>query len=161
MSTYALPVVLALLISSSAAHGAPDAAPGNQPAVRIPARTSHTVIEGKFARYLESANRDLEGIVLEDGTIVRFAPIKRITKSASLRPGDTVRIEGDVVSGLAGTYLVHAAVTKPGKSALKDTPPSPRGRLKGIAAKIRKTTSGKPTSEANARWSRTQETSAP
>jgi hypothetical protein len=29
-----------------------------------------------------------------------------------LRPGDTVRIEGDMMNGLVGPYLVHALVTR-------------------------------------------------
>jgi hypothetical protein len=148
-------------------------------------------VNGKFVRYLESPNRDVNGIILEDGTVVRFAPFKRTPHSASLQPGDSVHVEGDVVSGLPGPYLIHALVStsnllaargdipppskmgsatgasrSPGavrhrKSNSKEHPPLQRKRLETVEAKVREATTGKPKSGNYSQWSRDQETAGP
>lgn len=72
----------------------------------------HTKVDGNFAHYLESINGDIDGVVLEDGTLARFALFNFAPQPITLQPGDFVRIEGDRVDGMAGPYLVHALVTR-------------------------------------------------
>jgi hypothetical protein len=109
MSTFARSVLFVILILGSAGLVLPSIAQSVETKSQVPARTK---VDGKFERYLESPGGDIEGIVLEDGTVARFAPFKRAPQSTLLRRGDSVRAEGDVASGLTGPYLVHAVVTR-------------------------------------------------
>jgi hypothetical protein len=107
--------------------------------------SARTKVDGNFARYLESLGGDIDGIVLDDGTVARFAPFKRATQVTLFRPGDSVRVEGDVVSGLEGPFLVHASVTRidvpTTRGAVSPTPPAgsagsgPRSRHAAKGAK--------------------------
>jgi hypothetical protein len=109
MSTLTRYVLLGILTSAGIAYASPNASQPAESRAQAPARVS---LDGKFVRYLESPNRDIDGIMLEDGTVARFAPFKRMGHSALLRPGDSVHVEGDAVSGMEGPYLVHALVTR-------------------------------------------------
>jgi hypothetical protein len=109
MPSFARFVLFAVLISAGGVRSMPSAAQSAESKSEVP---THTNLDGKFERYLESLSGDIDGIVLEDGTVARLAPFKRTTQAVLLRPGDSVRVEGDVVSGLTGPYLVHATVTR-------------------------------------------------
>ena len=108
MSKFTRSVLLVILIPASMALGSPSIAQPDEGKAQVPVRTN---VDGKFAHYLESPGGDIDGVVLEDGTVARFAPFKRTVQSAPFRAGDSVRVTGDMVSGLEGPYLVHALVT--------------------------------------------------
>jgi hypothetical protein len=101
--------LLAVIVSAGIASDSPSTAQPIESKLQIPARIS---VDGKFSRYLEAPNGDIDGLVLEDGTVGRFAPFKRGAQAALFRPGDAVRVEGDPVSGLTRGYLVRALVTR-------------------------------------------------
>jgi hypothetical protein len=109
MSSFKRSVLLAIIVSAGIAYGSSSSAQTAQTKSHAPPRTS---VDGKFSRYLESPTGDIDGIVLEDGTVARVAPFKRSAHAAPLLPGDTVRIEGDAVSGMTRPYLVRALVTR-------------------------------------------------
>lgn len=108
MSNFTRLFHLVILTTSGAVYTSSSTAQPSQTKSPVVVRTT---IDGKFARNLESPNGHVNGIVLEDGTIASFGPHKRAHQAASFRPGDPVRVTGDIVSGLAGPYLVHALVT--------------------------------------------------
>ncbi len=126
MSNLARSLLLVILIPAGAAYSSSSTA---QPAETMSQIRARTNVDGKFARDLESPSGDIDGIVLEDGTVARFAPIERGPQTARFRPGDPVRVTGDVVSGLAGPYLVHALVTRIDVPTTRgaDSPPTPTG----------------------------------
>jgi len=111
MSNFARSVLFVILVPVGFAYSSSSTAQATEAKADAPGRT---ILDGSFARYLESPGGEIDGIVLGDGTVARFAPLKRTPQAASLRPGDAVRVTGDVVSGIAGTYLVHALVTRIG-----------------------------------------------
>jgi hypothetical protein len=153
MSNITRYVLFVLMVSAGLASAWSRNAQPTETRSQVLARTS---VDGKFSRYLESPNGDIDGIVLEDGTVARVTPFKRAAQTMPFRPGDAVRVEGDTVSGLTRQYLVHARVTrssfpttrgaippppptgsaaagprsrgagKYGKSSLKDSPQPPR-----------------------------------
>jgi hypothetical protein len=70
------------------------------------------IVDGRFARYLEAPGGKVDGVVLEDGTVARFAPRKQELETTTFRKGDAIRVGGDLVLGLAVPYLVHAWVSR-------------------------------------------------
>jgi len=108
MSNFARSNLLVTLICAAVASSLSSTAQATEPQPQAPARTK---LDGHFSRYLESPGGEIDGIVLEDGTVARFAPLRRTPQAASFRPGDSVRVTGDVVSGVEGPYVVHASVT--------------------------------------------------
>ena len=109
MSNFVRSVLFVILLPTGFAYSSSSNAQPTETKAQAPGRTN---LDGNFARYLESPGGDIDGIVLEDGTVARFAPFKRTLQAAPFRRGDSVRVTGDVVSGLAGVYLVHALVTR-------------------------------------------------
>jgi hypothetical protein len=126
MSNLARSVLLVILIPAGAAYSSSSTAQPAETKSQILVRTN---VDGKFARYLESPSGDMDGIVLEDGTVARFAPLMRGPQTARFRPGDPVRVTGDVASGLPGPYLVHALVTRIDVPTTRGaiSPPNPTG----------------------------------
>jgi hypothetical protein len=108
MSNFTRLFHLVILITSGAVYTSSSTAQPSQTKSQVLVRTT---IDGKFARNLEGPNGDVNGVVLEDGTIASFGPRKRAHQAAPFHPGDSVQVTGDIVSGLAGPYLVHALVT--------------------------------------------------
>ena len=108
-------------ISIGAGYGSYCAAQSREAASPVSLRTS---VIGNFAHYLESPNGDIDGVVLEDGTVARFPPLMHTTLAGPFRPGDSLRVEGDAVSGLAGPYLVHALVARSSVPTTRGAPPA-------------------------------------
>jgi hypothetical protein len=101
--------ILLFAIPAGAGYSSYCAAQSREAASPVSFRTT---VVGNFAHYLESPKGDIDGIVLEDGTVARFPPLMHTTLAGPFRPGDSLRVEGDAVSGLIGPYLVHALVTR-------------------------------------------------
>jgi hypothetical protein len=112
---FAVPALAGFAFSSSAS-AQPVAA-----TAQVPARLS---IEGKFAHYLVSPSGEIDGLVLENGTVARFPPHALALETAPLQSGDAVRLEGDAVNGPAGPVLAHVSVMK-GDAMIVRGDPSP------------------------------------
>jgi hypothetical protein len=125
MSNFTRLFHLVILTTAGAVNTSSSTAQPSQNKSQVVVRTT---IDGRFARNLEAPNGDVNGVVLEDGTIASFGPRKRAHQAAPFRPGDSIRVTGDIVSGLAGPYLVHALVTGLGvpttAGAIPPPPPS-------------------------------------
>jgi hypothetical protein len=126
MSHLTQSVLLVVTVSAGIASDSSSTAQTIESKSQVLARTS---VEGKFSRYLESPSGDIDGIVLEDGTVARVAPFKRSLQAVPFRPGDSVRVEGDAVDGLTRQYLVHALVTRNDVPTTRGAipPPTPTG----------------------------------
>jgi hypothetical protein len=114
-------ITLLFTISAGAGYSSYCAAQSRKAPSPVSLRRS---VEGSFAHYLESPNGDIDGIVLEDGTVARFPPLMCTTLAGPFRPGDSLRVEGDNVSGLIGPYLVHALVTRSSVPMSRGSPPA-------------------------------------
>lgn len=114
---FAIPALAGFAYSSSAS-AQPVAA-----TAQVPARLT---IEGKFAHYLVSPGGEIDGIVLENGTVARFPPHALALETAPLQSGDGVRLEGDAVNGPAGPVLAHVSVMRGDAMIVRgDLAPSP------------------------------------
>jgi hypothetical protein len=93
------------------AYATQEVHPSSAPANLTKAPT--TIADGRFARYLEAPDGRVDGIVLEDGTVARFAPrTKEVFDTTTFRRGDAIRVRGDLVLGLPLPYFVHASVCR-------------------------------------------------
>ena len=129
MSYLTRSVLFVVIVSAGIASDSLSTAQPIESKLQIPARIS---VDGKFSHYLESPSGDIDGLVLEDGTVGRFTPFKRGAQTALFRPGDTVRVEGDAVSGLTREYLVRALVTRHSVPTTRGAIPPPPST--GVAA---------------------------
>jgi hypothetical protein len=177
-------LILSIVLLASAPVGTPRHVTAKEPAARSSEGASATKVDGRIARYLQSPDGQVDGVVLQDGTVARFAPRRRGLKTATPREGDRVRVQGDLVRGLPGPYLVHASV-----SQVDQLPPAPSGargrvksadgptqpddmvfaeppqlhkpsRLKAAERRLKRLTSG-PDGRTDAEWGRRQETKGP
>ncbi len=110
MSTLGRLIIFLVIFPSSAVYSSPSSAQPGKAQPQTPAPTSRTRMDGKFGHYLVTPAGTIEGIVLEDGTIARLPLLEPVIQTAFLRPGDTVHIEGDGLSGPTGTVLLNASV---------------------------------------------------
>lgn len=110
MSKLGRPILFLISMLAGAAYGAPAR---SEPPPATTQASAHFTIDGKFARYLVSPSGEIDGLVLEDGTVTRFPPHALTPEKAPLRFGDAIRLEGETTtSPAAGPVLVHASVTK-------------------------------------------------
>jgi hypothetical protein len=125
MSDLGCSIIFLMIFPSSAVYSSPSSAqPGKyQPQTPAPSRTR---MEGEFAHYLWAPTGAINGIVLKDGTIARFPLFEPVLQTAFLRPGDTVHVEGDGLSGPTGPVLLNASVEKRGGvAAMANKTPTP------------------------------------
>jgi hypothetical protein len=109
MSTIGRSILLIILFAASAFDGSPSVA-GEEKVQSQTTPAGRMSTDGNFAHYLVSATGSIDGIVLEDGTVARFPLFRPVFQTAFLRPGDTVHIEGDGLSGPTGPVLINASV---------------------------------------------------
>jgi hypothetical protein len=120
--------LLVILVSTGAAYNSSSSAqPGKEKPQGAP-RVHRTTIDGKFAHYRRSPKGDIDGIVLDDGTIARFPPHAIASDTTELQPGDSIRVEGDAKNGPSERTFIHASVTKGNVVIVRaETPPPPPG----------------------------------
>jgi hypothetical protein len=144
MSTLGRSIIFLMIFPSSAVYSSPSSAQPGKAQPQTPAPTSRTRMDGKFGHYLVTPTGAIDGIVLEDGTIARFPLFEPVPQTAFLRPGDTVHVEGDGLSGPTGPVLLNASVEKrsdvavvadktpaPSSTGNGSPPRSHRGRKRG------------------------------
>jgi len=126
MSNLGRAIIFVMIIPSSAVYSSPSSAQPGKSQPQMPASTSRTRIDGKFRYYLVTPTGAIDGIVLEDGTIARFPLFEPVLQTSFLRPGDTVHVEGDGLSGPTGPVLLNAFVeVRPVATVLVDKTPTP------------------------------------
>jgi hypothetical protein len=118
-------VILAIATLASASALAQPAPP--QPPPSRPIAGPEATRDGTIEHVLVSPRGDIDGLLLKDGTVVRFPP-HAVVAAAQLRPGSVVHASGAQVTGSDGPTLFDARVTV-GGAIVADAalpPPPPR-----------------------------------
>lgn len=117
-------IVLSLVAVLATACSSSSAPPGNSSASAL----TETSFDGTFAQYILSPHGDVDGIMLQDGTVARFPPHAYTGQANALAKGDKVHIEGEVTNGPSGRVVGHPLVKK-GDVVLvaRDAPPPSPG----------------------------------
>jgi hypothetical protein len=85
--------------------------------------------QGHIKTQLHGPRGDLNGVLLEDGTIVRLPPEEADRLAAQLAPGQSLYVEGDGIAGPLGK-VIAAQQIGPSQTQLvqvQGPPPPPRG----------------------------------
>jgi hypothetical protein len=126
MSNTGRSIALVVLVFASLVHSPSGAAQPRKNEPQTPSGTSRTHVDGRFARYLVSDDGAISGIMLENGTVARFALFGPAPQTLFLRPGDAVAVEGDALSGSTGIVLLNASVElRRDSSVAADITPAP------------------------------------
>ena len=142
MSKLGRSFLFVILVSTGAAYNSSSSA---QPGEGIPqgaTRARHATIDGKFAHYRSSPKGDIDGIVLDDGTIARFPPhaIAKDNTHIQLRPsapnpqlvtGSKIRADGEGTASFVRTDKLTLVAT--GVVLEPSTPPGRRSAPRELA----------------------------
>lgn len=122
MSSASLAPAVALAVAlSGLCLGEAGAAP--PPPLRGPSATAPApVAEGLVARYLTTPYGDPNGLRLNDGTLVLFAPHLGARIGAAIAPGQRVRVVGHVVAD--GVIRAMALMNLTSGASIDDEPPA-------------------------------------
>jgi hypothetical protein len=85
-----------------------DNGPGGPPGPR--GAQQALTATGRIKAQLHGPQGDMNGALLEDGTIIRLPPPEAQRLAAVLAPGATVMVEGDGLSGALGRVIEARAV---------------------------------------------------
>jgi hypothetical protein len=114
------------LVSADSAAPPPSLAP--TPVQSIPTGQSSPTVSGTVEEYLLTPHGEVEGLLLADGTVVRFPPHLSAELASSVKPGDAVTITGFLVAATANEQAVKALTifnTATGQT-VADQPPAGR-----------------------------------
>ena len=86
-------------------------------------------VQGKVKEQLHGPRGDLNGVLLEDGTIVRLPPPEAQRLATELAPGQTIYASGNGVTNPLGKVLAAQSLgpTQAQASAIARPHPGPRG----------------------------------
>ena len=122
-------VPLLLMASTAAALAQPAPPPPSQPQPQPPqiASQSGTELLGTVARLLPTPQGEIDGLLLEDGRLVRFPPHMSAALLGVVGQGDAIVIEG--MQGPAGGEVRAWRITNraTGRSVTEAPPPFPPG----------------------------------
>ncbi len=82
-------------------------------------------ISGKVRMTLHGPRGDVNGALLEDGTIVRMPPPEAQRLSSVLIVGQNIRVQGDVIPTVLGKVVEASAVGPAGGAVTQIAPPPP------------------------------------
>lgn len=101
-----LPLVQAMSITNDATgRSVIDAGPGDRPAGRGFEKSERGQVAGRVRMRLHGPRGDVNGVLLEDGTILRLAPADADRFSALLSPGHAIAAEGTTHATAAGKLV--------------------------------------------------------
>ena len=123
----AVPMVEAASVTNEATGATViDNGPGSPPGPREPGQP--LTAQGHIKAQLHGPRGDLNGVLLEDGTIVRLPPDEADRLAVQLAPGRPLYVEGDGIAGPLGK-VIEAQLIGPSQSQLAQVqaPPWPRG----------------------------------
>src|SRR5216683_5377133 len=85
--------------------------------------------QGHIKTQLHGPRGDLNGVLLEDGTIVRLPPDEADRLAAQLAPGQPLYVEGDGVAGPLGRVIAAQQIgaSQSQLAQVQGPPPPPRG----------------------------------
>lgn len=89
-------------------------------------------LQGRIRMALHGPKGDVNGVLLEDGTIVRLPPREAARFASLLTPGQTVSVQGDMSASVLGSVIDASAIgasfttmNQIGPGALWGAPPPP------------------------------------
>lgn len=126
----AMPVVIAHSITDDASNQTvTDPGPGAGPGARDGGQMLED--QGKVKQQLHGPRGDVNGVLLEDGTIVRMPPPEARRLAGELAAGQTVYVRGDGVAGPLGRVIAARAIGPSQAEATEIAAPPPHGRRHG------------------------------
>jgi hypothetical protein len=91
-----------------------------------------TTISGKVSATLHGPRGEINGAILENGTILRLGPREAAAQSALLQPGQTIAVRGVSTATVLGTVMeVEAIGTSPNQLVEVGSAPGGPGRGPG------------------------------
>jgi hypothetical protein len=118
------PLVQAMSVSNDATGATIlDTRPGDPSGAQQP-----MTVQGRIRQQLHGPQGELNGVLLEDGTIIRLPPPEAQRLAADVTPGATVTVQGDGLSGPLGR-VIEARSIGPGLAQMAQVaaPPPPPG----------------------------------
>jgi hypothetical protein len=100
--------------------------PPPPPGVPVPGAQAASV-EGKVQTPLYGPAGDLNGVILEDGTIIRLPPPAAYQVASLLAPGQTIAVQGWEVNTAFGSVVDAQAIGASPTQMMPVAPPSPPG----------------------------------
>ena len=130
-------LALFVLASGGAARAAavtstpssPSSSSSSAAASTTPAST-RTTRDGIVAQVLVSPRGDVDGLLLRDGSLVRFPP-HTLTDASSLRVGMKVHVEGEAATNAGVLTVFHAQLTADGRALTTEDADPPHRRQHG------------------------------
>jgi hypothetical protein len=122
----AIPMVQAMSVSNDATGSTvTDNGPGGDPGPR--GAEQALSVEGRIKAQLHGPQGELNGALLEDGTIVRLPPPEAQRLSAELVPGAPLHVEGDGFAGALGRVIAARSIGPSATQLSQVAAPPPRG----------------------------------
>ena len=124
----AIPMVQAMSVTNDATgNTVTDNGPAGGPPAG-PGTDQQLTAQGRIKALLHGPQGEVNGVLLDNRTIVRLPPFESERLAADLAPGQTLYVQGNGISGPLGTAIAARAVG-PSEAQLTqlETPPPPRG----------------------------------
>jgi hypothetical protein len=121
-------LVLGVMQSSWAQPAPPPPPRPLAPVQPMPPGQATPAVSGAVQQYLLTPHGEVEGLLLADGTIVRFPPHLSVALASTVKPGEAVTVAGFLVSTTAQGQAVKALTitnTATGQTVV-DQPPASR-----------------------------------
>lgn len=109
----AVPMVQAMSVSNDATGKTvtDNGPPGRGPGMRGPREMGQLMqVQGKVKEQLHGPRGDLNGVLLDDGTIVRLPPPEAQRLATELAPGQTIYASGNGVSNALGKVVAARSI---------------------------------------------------
>lgn len=105
------PLIAAIAITNDATgYTVVDTGPGAGPGPGPRGASQATSLQGRVQMSLHGARGELNGAMLEDGTVLRLPPPEAERLAALLMPGQTIVVEGDGLASAMGRVVEVQAI---------------------------------------------------
>jgi hypothetical protein len=125
----AMPLIQAMSVTNDASGQTvvDNGPPPKGPKGHGPARGSASALQGRVRLTLHGPKGDVNGALLDDGTIVRLPPPEAMRFAALLAPGQPISVEGHVDQSVLGRVVDATAIGQSSAdlSEVKAPPPPP------------------------------------
>ncbi|UFW91970.1 hypothetical protein BjapCC829_49230 (plasmid) [Bradyrhizobium barranii] len=128
LKALSIPLVAAVSITNNrSGDSVTDAGPGFGPGPKGPRQAGQSMtVQGRVQMALHGPRGDVNGALLEDGTILRLPPPEAERLGAFLAPGQTIAAQGDGIATPMGRVLdVQAIGFSPTQLSFIQRPPPP------------------------------------
>jgi hypothetical protein len=121
-----LPLVQGVSLTNDATNQTvTDTGPPGGPGPRGPGRGEPLEAQGRIKMQLHGPRGDLNGVLLEDGTMIHLPPPEAQRLAAQLAPGQTIFASGEGVDGPLGKSIAARAIGPTQAQAVQIAAPPP------------------------------------